>query len=579
MRASAFQPIMFCCLLAAAGIVAPGSLRGGSGPGDDPRALRRICSQRLLSRLDTAGSGETLAVWIFLRDRADADERRFTARETARRALRGSSARDERDVPVDRAAIDLLRPRVLRIRHASRYFNAVSADVRVGALAAIAAEPFVRRIDFVAAARAPLDPVGDTFQPPARGGARPAASADEYGPSRCQLEQIGAAALLERGINGSGAAGGTSQILVAILDSGFRLDHEALRHVDVEAQWDFIQNDSVTSDEPGDPVSQDRHGTTVLGVIAGRSDGALAGPAWGARFLLAKTEMIDREIPIEEDHWVAGIEWADSAGADIVTSSLGYYDWYSPGDLDGETALCTRAADIAASRGVIVVNSAGNRGTAGLVAPADGNGVMAVGAVDCGGEIAYFSSRGPTADGRIKPDFVAMGYAVQSVAHPDTAGFARYNGTSYAAPLVAGICAQLLETHPSWDPAKMHSALRATASRSGFPDNTYGYGTPNAALAAQWPASFSASAPVPNPFSGETRLQFVSPKLAPVTVRVYDCRGALVRVLADGRPANETWSVSWDGTNEAGRRVASGVYFIVASSIELAVRVKAIHVR
>ncbi|RJR26156.1 MAG: hypothetical protein C4574_07715 [Candidatus Latescibacterota bacterium] len=578
MRTPGFAALGLCCLLAAADVFPDASAGAAGAAGVRGRTVDRVSSRRLLSRIETAEPDETLAVWIFFRDRSPAAERFVTEREAARRARRGAGPRDESDIPVDRVSIDLIRPHVVRIRHASRYFNAVSADVRVSALAAVAAEPAVRRIDCVAAGRPPIDHDGISPVPRAREAAR-SPSADRYGASGCQLEQIGAAALLERGFNGSGAAGGTAPVLVAILDTGFRLDHEALRHVDVEAQWDFIQNDSTTSNEDGDPFQQDRHGTTVLGVIAGLSDGELYGPAWGARYLLAKTEIVDREIPIEEDHWIAGLEWADSAGADVVTSSLGYYDWYTPGDLDGETALCTRAADIAASHGVVVVNSAGNRGTAGLVAPADGDSVIAAGAVDCLGEIAYFSSRGPTADGRVKPDFVAMGYAVQSVGYPDTAGFARYSGTSYAAPLVAGICAQLLEAHPSWDFGKLRSALRATASRSGFPDNAYGYGTPNAALASSWPASFAESAPFPNPFSGETRLQLLSPALAPVTVKVYDCRGSLVRTLANGRPAAETWSVSWDGTNDAGRRVASGVYFLVASSIELAVRVKVVHVK
>lgn len=543
------------------------------------RALRRVCSARLLSRLSDASPEETLAVWVYFGDRWASDVRPFSAGETARRALRGTRSRDETDIPVDRAAVDALRSRSIRVRHSSRYFNAASVDALASHIPGLAALPVVARIDLVAGGRAPREPLEPqrSHSPPREG--REAARADPYGGSRCQLEQIGAAPLLERGINGSGASRGTVPIIVAILDTGFRLDHEALRHVDVLAEWDFIQNDSVTSNEDGDPPFQDRHGTTVLGVIAGRSEGDLYGPAHGARFLLAKTEMVDREIEIEEDHWIAGLEWADSAGADIVTSSLGYYDWYAPEDLDGETALCSRAAAIAVSHGVVVVNSAGNRGEAGLVAPADAEGVIAVGAVDCGGSIAYFSSRGPTADGRLKPDFVAMGSSVQSVAHPDTAGFARYNGTSFAAPLIAGICAQLLEAHPAWSPTELRSALRAHASRSGFPDNAYGYGIPNAALAALPPEAFAAGAPFPNPFGGETRLQLFSPTLAPVSVKVYDCRGALVRVLASGRPAAETWSVSWDGSNDAGRRVASGVYFIVAASSELRATAKVVHVR
>ena len=140
-----------------------------------------------------------------------------------------------------------------------------------------------------------------------------------------------------------------------------------------------------------------------------------------------------------------------------------YPDWYTRDRLDGNTALCTRAADIAVSHGIVVVNSAGNEGTSGLVAPADGDSVLAIGAVDRAGAIASFSSRGPTADGRIKPDFAAMGVGVRSVSGP--AGYGSYNGTSYAAPIVAGVCALLLELHPDWTPM----AMRDSAPRHLFP--------------------------------------------------------------------------------------------------------------
>ncbi len=571
-------------LLAGAGMILPFAFpRAESAPQERSGALSRVATPRVFSRLETAAPDEILALWIFLGDRSGAPAGsaapRMSSRAAGRRALRGASPSDESDLPVDPLCVDRLRGHVERVRHASRYFNAVSADVRISSLPALAAEPFVVRIDCVASESVPRDPGIEPPLMPVLPGELAPALEDPYGLSRCQLEQIGAIELLDDGVNASGAAGGGGPVLVAILDSGFRLDHEALGGVGVEARWDFVQGDSNVSDEAGDPFYQDRHGTLVLGVIAGRSDGNLYGPAWGARYLLAKTEIIDEEIVREEDNWIAGIEWADSAGADIVTSSLGYSDWYAQSDLDGETPLCTRAADIAVSHGIVVVNSVGNLGTGGIVAPADGDSVIAVGAVDCGGEIAYFSSRGPTADGRIKPDFVAMGYPARSVAYPDTTGFGYYNGTSFAAPLVAGICAQLLELHPDWDPVEMRSVLRATASRSGFPDNTYGYGLPSATLAAGWPATLATGAPFPNPFSGSTRAQYVSPALAPVTVRVYDCRGALVRTLASGRPSCEAWSVSWDGTNEAGRRVASGVYFLVASSAEISSRLKVIHVK
>ena len=540
------------------------------------------CTRRLSGLLASVRPSDTVAVWIFLADRGAPEKRGLSLcmspRAADRRSLRGRPGADESDRAVFRAYVDSLRVRVARIRHVSRFFNAVSVEVEARGIAALGACGFVKSIDRIAS-YGPGAPAPDPRGVSSPGPRAPTAHSEDYGGSFDQLNQLGLIGLLDGGYNGSGAAEGHSPILIAILDTGFKLDHEALQDVQVEAQWDFVNGDSVVSNEPGDPAGQDMHGTTVLGVIAGHASGRLIGPAWGARYLLAKTEIIDQEIPVEEDHWVAGIEWADSAGADVVTSSLGYIQWYTREQLDGRTALCTRAAGIAVSHGVVVVNSAGNQGAAGLVAPADGDSVLAIGAVDAGGTIAYFSSRGPTADGRTKPDFTAMGLDALSVSYTDPAGYAAYNGTSYAAPLVAGACAILLEMHPGWDAIAVRSALRATSSRSAFPDNAYGWGIPNAALASKYTGSFAFPGAFPNPFASETKLQLTFASPAPVTVRVYDASGALIKTLVAGRPAQSSLTLTWDGTNERGERVASGVYFLRIDSATLKRSVKVVHIR
>jgi hypothetical protein len=211
----------------------------------------------------------------------------------------------------------------------------------------------------------------------------------------------------------------------------------------------------------------------------------LIGPAFGADFALAKTEIKLSETQIEEDNWVAGVEWADDLGADIVSSSLGYQDWYTYEDMDGNTALCTIAADLAVSKGIVVVNSAGNERITTwyhIIAPADGDSVIAVGAVDLQGGLASFSSAGPTFDGRIKPDVVARG--VQTYCAWANGGYGGASGTSLSAPLVAGVCALLLEIHPDWTPIQVREALWHTASQADDPDNLYGYGIANAAEAS-----------------------------------------------------------------------------------------------
>ena len=146
-----------------------------------------------------------------------------------------------------------------------------------------------------------------------------------------------------------------------MLDAGFRTSHEVFREARLIAQWDFVNNDGDVSQDLGDPNDySDAHGTATWSILGGYRPGQLVGPAYGAEFLLAKTESEKFERPVEEDYWVAGIEWAESLGAEVVSSSLGYTDWYTFADMDGRTAVTTRAANRAAGLGVVVVNAAGN---------------------------------------------------------------------------------------------------------------------------------------------------------------------------------------------------------------------------
>ena len=182
----------------------------------------------------------------------------------------------------------------------------------------------------------------------------------------------------ELGFNGQG-------VIIGMLDTGFRTTHECLAPLPVLARHDFVNDDDVVENEPGDPSDQDSHGTMTMSTIAGYAPGHHVGPAYGATLVLAKTEDVSQEVPAEEDNWVAGIEWLDTYGVDVVTSCLGYTDWYTFADLDGNTAACTIAADLAVGKGIVVCNSAGNeRGNSlgHIITPADGDSVITVGAVD-----------------------------------------------------------------------------------------------------------------------------------------------------------------------------------------------------
>jgi serine protease AprX len=452
-------------------------------------------------------------VWIYFTDRglspaelaAAVENAPLSARALERRRMRGAGpVRDVRDVPVCAAYVDRLEAMGCVVKRESKYLNAVSALVTPRQVAAIRALPFVREVTPVRRfRRRPPDERFDRFsRPPAESAgeedqAGSSAALLDYGASFNQLNMINVIPLHDAGNHGEG-------VMVGVFDTGFNLRHEAFQHLDVEAQWDFIFNDSIVENDPDDlSPSQHSHGTQVLSSLAGFKEGTLIGPAYGATFVLAKTERMFEEVVAEEDDFVRALEWVDSIGVDIVSSSLGYYDFdgtaddYTFADMDGNTAVTTVACDIAAAKGITICTAAGNqRGGSWnhIIAPSDGDSVIAVGAVDADGLLAYFSSPGPTADGRIKPDVAARGINVVTVIPDDSLGYTTQSGTSLSTPLVAGACALILKMHPDWGPMDVLQALRTEASQSDAPDNDLGWGIIDAYQSALGGASGVADA-------------------------------------------------------------------------------------
>lgn len=550
-----------------------------------------------------SSSPGAVKVWVYFEDHGETGPRGVES--LIAQALRDGGAQSERarqrrlkksagpvvdvhDLPVHETYLAALATIGCRVNRVSKYLNAASAWATADEIRDIERLAFVRRVDRVQTARRPIPEAAkpDDLPEQSRSSAGPrsgAAPTLDYGDSYGQLDLMNVIPLHEATRFGQG-------VLVAMLDTGFNRRHEALVHLSVVAERDFINNDPVTRNQPGDPSNQHNHGTYTLSALAGYAPGNLIGPAWAASFALAKTERVDTEIQQEEDNYVAALEWADSLGADIVSSSLGYYDWYTYEDMDGNTAVTTIAADIAASRGIAVVTAAGNNGPLpwpGIIAPGDGDSVITVGAVDGAGLIAYFSSRGPTYDNRIKPDVCAQGVLVRCASPVDSLGYLLVGGTSLSTPLVAGASALCLQMHPYWSPVVLRDELRASASRAQNPDNDYGWGIIDAYQTALYGASGiidARSLPradivlrqnVPNPFvtpgTARTAIGFTvgaGPSAAAgsgaerhVELAVYDVSGGLVRRLVDGARSPGDHTVGWDGLDDRGIAVASGVYY------------------
>jgi serine protease AprX len=328
-------------------------------------------------------------------------------------------------------------------------------------------------------------------------------------------------------------------ILIAVLDGGF-LKADIISSLDdlrarrgIKGTRDFVSNSDYV-------YNYHNHGTAVLSVLAGKIPGIIAGTAPGADFWLLRTEDTSTEFPVEEDFWAAGAEFADSIGADIISSSLGYSAFDDPAmnykfsDMDGNTAFVTQVADFAASKGMLVVNSAGNERTNAwkrIIAPSDGDSVVAVGAVDGSNVISTFSSAGPSADGRIKPDNATQGVSVTVQTLETTVG--RANGTSFSCPVLSGVCACIMQAVPKAVNTDIINALHKNGDRYNTPDSLYGYGIPDMVGVITTLQELLITKPDnetvigPNPFTGDIEITF---KKTPGTLKVmiYTSSGQII---------------------------------------------------
>ncbi len=485
-------------------------------------------------------TGEVQKAWLFFSDKPLPKEDIPSAypaisQRALKRRARVNAAYDLFDRPLNPDYKATVANMVLGVEKESRWLNALSVRVTPAQIEALRTLAFIRRIRPVAR-RAHRVRTSEKPLPSVAPGLYKINGLD-YGNSFNQLQMLNIPAMHEKGFTGDG-------VVICMLDDGFShyKKHRAFQRLRVMDTYDFVNNNHDV-DDPDAPQNRGYHGSKTLSTIAGYAPGFLIGPAYNATFLLAKTEIDSIEQPVEEDNWVAGLEWAEANGADVVSSSLGYIDWYDWEDMDGQTAVTTLATNIAEQKGLIVVNAMGNEGNnpnhGTLIAPADGLFVISAGGVRPDGSYWTGASVGPTADNRIKPTVSAQAQSAVVISTFSDSSYTLSNGTSFATPLVAGAVALLLEAHPTATPAEIRQALQATANRSADPDKLTGYGIVNTLAAWEWlnnnsntgVDAFYALPNAPNPFRDYTLIEVGLPELSTLSVDIFNTAGQRVLSL------------------------------------------------
>jgi serine protease AprX len=390
----------------------------------------------------------------------------FLSTQAISRRAKNSIQVVENDLPVSASYLSQVAATGATIRYTSRWFNCALIECSTSVRDNLRVLPFVQSVEYVAPGT-----TGSRIKSTVKANFKTSVIPE-------QLSMIGADVMHQDGFRGQG-------VRIAVFDSGFpgvetQVAFDSLRlRFGILDQFNFAYGTS-------DVYGFDDHGTEVFSALAANLGENFIGVAPDADYLLYVSEFAPSEYRVEEYYWLFAAERADSAGADIISSSLGYSTFddasmnYNISELDGSTAVVTRAAQLAAEKGIIVVNSAGNEGAGNwsyILPPADGNAVIAVGAVDRQGARGNFSSIGPTSDGRIKPDLMAQGVLTQLVnANGQLIGA---NGTSFAAPIVSGLVAGIIQAFPDLTAVAIKEKLISSASRFSNPDNEYGYGIPN----------------------------------------------------------------------------------------------------
>lgn len=387
----------------------------------------------------------------------------------------------------------------------------------------------------------------------------------EYGPSFNQINLFNGIPLHDAGFEGDG-------MLIGVCDGGFRSVDilDAFQHL-FDADRIVGTKDFVEGDEDVYNIDVSSHGTYVLSCMGGIIQDSLYGVATEASYVLMRTEDTGSELVVEEFNWIAAAEYADSLGVDILTTSLSYtlFDEeemnYEYADLNGDTSWITQAGDVAVSKGILVVNSAGNSGAqpwhfVGM--PADGDSIMAVGAVNFEGVHSSFSSFGPSADGRVKPNVMAKGSQVTVTDFDNT--IRTISGTSFSCPLTSGMASCLWQMHPTATNMEVFNAIQESASLYTTPNDSMGYGIPDFweahLILEEWLSvnEIVGNEPFsiyPNPVQDQLQIVFQQAEDWE-ELAIYDVTGKEVMSLVPNVDAQSRLTIPVSGLN-------SGLYFAV----------------
>ena len=418
--------------------------------------------------------GDTLKYRISLKDKAATDyslqkPEMYLSKKSIERSKRQGLEIDSTDLPVCKKYVDAIRKKGVHVLVTGKWDNFVTVSCNDSMLIAeIAGLPFVRSTERVWRGVAKRASERDSLIN------KPLRTDSLYGPAITQIKMSHADRLHEAGFKGQG-------MTIAVIDAGFHnVDKiEAMKNINILGTRDFVNPEA-------DIYAESSHGMSVLSCMAMNQPNVMIGTAPEASYWLLRSEDEYSENLVEQDYWAAAIEFADSVGVDLVNTSLGYYSFDDPAknycyrDLNGHYALMSREAAKAADKGIVVVCSAGNSGSGSwkkITPPGDAENVITVGAVNKYGVLAPFSSVGNTADGRVKPDVVAVGLGSDVMG---TDGNLRHaNGTSFSSPIMCGMVACLWQACPELTAKEIIELVRRSGDRAVFPDNIYGYGIPD----------------------------------------------------------------------------------------------------